>query len=121
VHGPDDAKVVDHAPDSGVWTYRLVFKPVIASAAARFAPTQPTAGRAFTANARVTLDSGATVVATDVRCSSRLGTKALAGGGPGRCRFAMPKTAKGKKFVVTLKVGYEDAAPVTVVKTFRVR
>src|SRR4029079_1130446 len=46
LRGPDDAKVVDHAPDTGVWTYRLVFKPVIASAGARLRAAQPTAATA---------------------------------------------------------------------------
>src|SRR5262245_53002010 len=119
--GADDARIVDRAPESGTWTYRLVLKPVIVSISPRFAPAQPRAGRDFVVDARVTLESGSTVPATDVRCVAKLAGTALRGTGPGRCSFAIPKTAKGKRLALTLKAGYEEADAATLVKTLLVR
>jgi len=117
--GADDAKVVDRAPETGTWTYRLVLKPVIVSVTPKFAPAQPRAGRDFVVDARVTLESGSTKPATDVRCVAKLAGKTLRGTGP--CVFAIPQNAKGKRLVLTLKVGYEEANVLTVVKTLVVR
>ena len=119
--GAGDTEIVDRAPESGTWTYRLVLKPVIASVTPKLVPAQPRAGRDFDVDARVTLESGPTVPATDVRCSAKLAGKALRGTGPGRCTFAIPNNAKGKRLVLTLKAGYEEADAATVVKTLLVR
>jgi hypothetical protein len=121
VRGPGDAPILDVAPDSGTWTYQLEFRPVITSVVKQFRPVQPSAGRVFTAGARVTLDTGETVAATGVNCTAQLAGKTLHGTGAGGCRFRIPKDAKGKRLVITLTASYEDATPVKTEVTFRVR
>ncbi len=121
VRGPNDAPILDVAPDSGTWTYQLVFRPVITSVVKQFRPVQPNAGHTFTATARVTLASGETVAATGVRCTAQLAGKPLRGTGPGGCTFRIPKDAKGKRLVITLTASYQDATPAKTKVVFRVR
>jgi hypothetical protein len=120
VRGPDDAPIIDLAPDLGTWTYQLVRTPVIASVVPAFRPAQPKAGGVFTAGARVTLDSGETVPATGARCKAQLGGKPLPATESAGCTFRIPKNAKGKRLVVTITASYEDAPPATTKAVFRV-
>jgi hypothetical protein len=120
LRGPNDAPIMDVAPDNGTWTYQLVFTPVIASVVKEFRPVRPSAGHTFTANARVTLATGETVAATTVRCKAQLAGKPLHGAGAGGCSFRIPTDAKGKRLVVTLTAGYNDAKPTTSTEVFRV-
>lgn len=123
VHGPEDAPVVDQAPDAGQpsWTYELVLKPVIESVRTRTTPLQPRAGRAFVVTARIRLEGGQTVVPTSLRCNARLAGRVLRGSGPGGCRFRIPANARGKRLVITVRATYRDAAPVSSRTAYRVR
>jgi hypothetical protein len=120
VRGPQDAPVVDLAPDDGTWTYKLAITPAITSVVPQLRPARPTAGHAFTIGARVRLATGQVVPATSVRCTARLGGKALRGSGAGGCRFQIPKAARGQRLVIKLTAGYRDAEPVAATKIIRV-
>lgn len=121
VRGPNDALILDVAPDTGTWRYQLMFTPVITSVVKQFRPVEPSAGHTFTATARVTLASGETVAATGVRCTAQLAGKPLRGTGAGGCSFRIPKDAKGKRLVITLTVSYNDATPAKTKVAFQVR
>jgi len=118
--GPDDASVIDLAPDSGTWTYKLAITPAIASVVAQLRPARPIAGHALAIGARVRLDTGQVVSATSTLCTARLGGKALRGSRAGGCRFKIPKDAKGKRLVIKLSAGYRDARPVATTTIVRV-
>jgi hypothetical protein len=58
---------------------------------------------------------------TSVRCAAKLAGKTLRGTGAGGCRWSLPKNAKGKRLVITVTATYQDAEPVTVTSSFKVR
>ena len=103
----------DSAPDAipggvVVWPYVLNLPPELRSVKPSFTPLKPRAGKRFAVSgARVGLGTGETVRAESVTCSARLGGKALRLAG--RCAWNVPKSAKGKRLVVTVKVSYHGA------------
>jgi hypothetical protein len=111
--GAGDEAQLDLAPDNGTWFFE-VQKPATApvpavatSAKATYAPAAPRAGRPFrVTGASVRLDNGASAVAASFRCRAALAGKGLRGAGVGGCTFAVPKTAKGKRLVVTVSATY---------------
>jgi hypothetical protein len=123
--GSGEGAQIDLAPDSGTWFFE-VQKPapapaIATSAKATYAPAAPRAGKAFrVAGASVQLDDGSTAAAETYSCRAKLAGKALRGIGPGSCTFAVPKTAKGKRLVVTVSATYAGRT-VTTARTFVVR
>jgi hypothetical protein len=99
----------DSAPD-GIATFSYTLSsPHIASLQPRFAPAAPRAGRAFSvAGVTAVLETDESVRATSFRCQATLGGRALRGTGPGGCRFALPRTAKGKQLVVAITATFGD-------------
>jgi hypothetical protein len=126
--GSGDGAQLDIAPDGGTWFYE-VQKPapapapaVAVSAKVTFAPALPRAGRAFRVTAAsVRLDDGSTAAAQTFRCRATLAGKALRGAGAGGCTFAVPKTAKGKRLVVTVSATYGGRTLSTAPRAFVVR
>lgn len=118
----------DDAPDQGNWNYSLAANgPHIKGLAYTLKPKAPRHGKPFSfqlAVVRVPNDPlglgtsiGSVVIATpdSYSCKARLGTKTLAGRGPGKCTWTIPnKKALGKKLLVTVTVSYQGAT-----KTFR--
>ena len=62
-----------------------------------------------------------TVAATTFRCRATLGGKAVRGTGTGGCSFAIPKTAKGKRLVVTVSATHGGRTLSIAPRTFVVR
>jgi hypothetical protein len=111
----------DVAPDgTAVYSYGLS-TPHLTGATARFSPAAPRAGRRFSVTS-VTLRFGANdqAPAASVRCRATLGGKALRGSGRGGCTFSIPRSAKGKRLVVTITAGSGGQSR-TFRSTFRVR
>jgi hypothetical protein len=126
--GAGDGAQVDVAPDNGTWFFEVqqpapAPAPAVAtSAKATYAPTAPRAGRAFrVTGASVRLDNGASAVAASFRCRATLAGKALRGTGVGGCTFAVPRTAKGKRLVVTVSATYAGRTLSIAPRTFVVR
>jgi hypothetical protein len=118
---PQEGDFDDTAPDGeGVYTYKFS-SPHIVSASARFSSAAPRAGRRFSAT-EVTfrLTSNEQVPAASLRCRATLNGKAVRGSGRGNCTFALAKTARGKRLVITITatLGAESRA---LRSTFRVR
>ena len=128
--GEGDSAQDDFAPDSGTWFFE-VQKPapapapapaVATSAKATYAPALPTAGKVFrVTGASVRLDNGTSVAAATFRCRATLGGKAVRGTGIGGCSFAIPKTAKGKRLVVTVSATHGSRTLSIAPRTFVVR
>jgi hypothetical protein len=124
--GSGDGSQVDVAPDNGSWFFEIQ-KPapapaVATSARATYAPAAPRAGRAFrVAGASVRLDDGTSAAAERFRCRATLAGKVLRGTGVGGCTFAVPKTAKGKRLVVTVSATYGGRTVSTAPRAFVVR
>jgi hypothetical protein len=96
----------DSAPDTGGWTYDLALKPTLNTLAAHFSPAKPRAGKPFrVAGTTLRLDDGTTVKADSITCVAKLNGKRL----QGRCSWRIPKTARGKRLVVTLTARYKGA------------
>ncbi len=111
----------DVAPDgTDVYSYALS-TPHATGATARFSSAAPRAGRRFTV-VGVTLQFGANdqAPAARLRCRARLGGKALRGSGRGGCTFAIPRSAKGKRLVITIAASSGGESR-TLRSTFQVR
>lgn len=122
--GAGDALQLDFAPDNGTWFFeKPAPAPAVAtSAKATYAPLAPRAGRAFrVAAATVNLDDDTTAAAQTFRCRATLAGKALRGTGAGGCTFAVPKTAKGKRLVVTVTATYGGRTLTVAPRAFVVR
>jgi hypothetical protein len=111
----------DVAPDgTAVYSYTLS-TPHVASAAARYAPATPRAGRRFAVSGvTLRLTSDESVAAASYRCRATLAGRAVRGTGRGACTFALPRSARGKRFVVTITATLGTDSRV-VRRTFRVR
>jgi hypothetical protein len=116
----NSSEASDDGPDgSAVWSYDLKFTPKIKSVAAAFAPAKPKAGKRFAVGAtRVGLVTGETVAPSTKRCTAKLAGKALKPAG--NCAWLIPKTAKGKRVVVTITVSYGGSAAVSASYAFKV-
>jgi hypothetical protein len=117
----------DAAPDKGAFNYSFDANgPQILSVATR-ATGGPKAGKRFVVAAtslKLPPDGQSpppTIVPESYSCTAKLGAKAIAGSGTGRCTFAVPKkNAKGKRLTVLLTVKYQGATKV-VTLTFKVK
>lgn len=127
--GSGDGLQLDIAPDNGTWFFEVPKPPpppppppAAISAKATYAPAAPAAGRAFRVTAAsMRLDDGSTAAAQTFRCRATLAGKALRGTGAGGCTFAVPKTAKGKRLVVTVSATYRGRTLSIAPRAFVVR
>ena len=109
----------DIAPDKGAYNYSLEANgPQIISVSVTKTPAAPKAGKRFviTPTALKLPPDGQTppptILPESYSCTAKLGAKKLAGSGTGRCSFAIPKKARGKRLTVVLTVNYQGAAKV---------
>lgn len=111
----------DDAPDgSAIWSYALNLRPELESASAGFRPAVPRAGKAFAvASVSLELGTGQNVRPTTYRCVARLAGKTLRS--TGRCRWLIPKNARGKRLVVTIVATYGGVTGSFGPYAFRVR
>jgi hypothetical protein len=109
--------VGDDAPDRGFSDYDLELEPRLGTLSATFAPVRPEAGKPLRL-ARITLrlDDGTVVRADSVTCLAKLNGRRLTG----RCFWRIPKSARGKRLVVTLTARYQGAASTFASWRFRV-
>jgi hypothetical protein len=111
---------VDVAPDRGAVNYALS-TPHIARADALFSPLDPRAGRRFSVKGvHVELSSRELFQAASFRCRATLAGRAIRGSGRGGCTYALPRTARGKRLVITIR-STVATRPLTLRYTFRVR
>lgn len=112
----------DFAPDVGSWLFEVKQVLTVETVTATFAPAAPRAGRVFQAPVvLLTLSDGTTITARSYRCLAKLGGKLLRGTGRGGCTFKLPKSAKGKRLVVTLSVTYDGVTDTFEPYVFKVR
>jgi hypothetical protein len=114
----------DTAPEGGgVWTYELqiaVARPTIQRVRVQFAPAQPRAGRAFAfVSVKLGLSDGQEVAPVTYSCRGSLAGKVLRPSG--RCRWNIPRNAKGKRFSVIVTVSFEGETGSSQPFVFRVR
>jgi hypothetical protein len=118
---------LDDAPDDGTFNYTLAAGgPDIREVGVKTTPDSgPRAGRPFVVQATslalpVVPVNGLSPQPDSYTCTAKLGAKALRGKGVGRCTFAIPKQAKGKKLAVSLTASYQGASK-TVQFVYKVR
>jgi hypothetical protein len=119
IRSSDGSNVRDDAPDgSGAYTYVVTIgPPPLAAGAMTAAPRVPVHGKAFSVRLPVTRpDNNAAVPNVDVtvRCTGRIGKKAISGrgsygGGVATCTFKVPKTSRGKALKATLTLSHQGA------------
>jgi hypothetical protein len=114
----------DTAPEGGgVWTYELQLqaaRPTVTRVRVQFTPAQPRAGKPFTfVRVRLGLSDGQEVAPTSYSCRGTLAGKVLAP--RSRCRWNIPRNAKGKRFSVVVTVSYGGETGQSGMFTFRVR
>jgi len=120
--GDPETGQFDVAPDAGSWAFEAKKALTVETVDAKFVPAAPRAGRAFQAPVvRITLSDGTTILAPKYRCVAQLGGKLLRGKGRGGCTFTLPKTAKGKRLLVTLFVTYKGVTDEFRPYVFKVR
>lgn len=118
---------MDEAPDEGSFNYTLAAGgPDIREVAVKTTPDSgPRAGRPFVVQATslalpVVPGDGLSPQPESYSCTAKLGAKSLRGTGVGKCTFAIPKRAKGKKLTVSLTASYQGASK-TVQFVYKVR
>jgi hypothetical protein len=107
----------DYAPNDGAYNYTFEANgPRIDSVDMRTTPSSgPRAGRRFVVTPtglKLPPDGRTTTTPTapeSYSCASKLAGRTLAGKGTGRCTFAIPKKARGKRLTVLLTVNYQGA------------
>lgn len=96
------------APGAG-YSYTLTtFAKVVASLKPASAAKGVHPGSRLAVSAAVGLSDGTTVAADSVSCTATVGGRPLPGAGT--CAWKVPTTARGKKVVVTVTVGYGGAS-----------
>lgn len=112
----------DAAPD-GVYQEYTLSAPHVKSITPRWAPAAPRAGGAFRlTSVQLAFETEETGTAATFTCRATLGGKAIRGTGAGRCTFRLPKTAKGKRLVITITATPANGRAQTFrAYTFRVR
>ena len=92
----------DVAPSETTFPYALS-PPHIEAIRPAFSPAAPRAGSAFRVNSvQLHFETAEVAVAAAFSCRATLGGKRLRGTGRGGCAFKLPKTAKGKRLVLTM-------------------
>jgi hypothetical protein len=98
----------DTAPEGGlavIWDYQLVLRPEIVQVRVGFVPGQPRAGRAFALGSpTLRLSSGQMVAPASYTCRATLAGRVLRA--TGRCRWRLPRNARSKRLVVTVRASY---------------
>lgn len=98
--------VTDAAPDSGMWTYEVGSRPVLASLVARVPRVGATAARYAIAVSGVRLSNGVAVPPDSVACTATLAGRALQRAPGAACAFRLRPHAARKPLVVRITVGY---------------
>lgn len=94
----------DVAPADGYLTYTLS-PPHIEVIRPTFSPASPRAGSTFRlGSVQLAFETGETARAASFGCRATLAGKQIRGTGPGGCTFRLPKSAKGKRFAITITV-----------------
>jgi hypothetical protein len=97
--------LIDWAPDNGLWPYVLT-EPTVETLSLRFAPVKPRAGKAFAVTGGVFgLSDDSEAKPQGLRCRATLAGKELRPAG--RCRWVIPKGARGKRLVVTVEARHK--------------
>ena len=92
----------DVAPADTYFPYALA-PPHIEAIAPRFSPAVPRAGSTFKVNSvQLRFETAESATAAAFTCRATLAGKRIRGTGRGGCAFKLPKTAKGKRFVITM-------------------
>ena len=127
--GPDQANPIeDRAPNSGTWSFPPAAPappppppvPTVVSYNATYAAA-PVHGKAFRVTGlSLSLSNGSFAHAKALTCRATLAGRQFLGGGLSGCAFRLPKSAKGKRFVVTVTGSYASAS-LTKSYAFRVR
>jgi hypothetical protein len=92
----------DVAPTDSLFRYTLS-PPHIDAIRPSFSPAAPRAGSTFRVNSvELQFETGETATAAAFTCRATLAAKRIRGTGRGGCTFRLPKTAKGKRFVLTM-------------------
>lgn len=112
----------DLAPGDGYQQYTLS-PPHIEVVRPTFSPASPRAGSTFRLNSvQLAFETGETARAASFACRAMLAGKRIRGTGRGGCTFKLPKSAKGKRFAITLTVAAAGGKAETFRPyTFRVR
>jgi hypothetical protein len=105
----------DLAPGDGYQPY-TVSTPHIDVIRPTFSPASPRARSTFRLRSvQLAFETGETARAASFACRATLAGKRARGTGPGGCTFKLPKSAKGKRFAITITV----TAPGGKAETFR--
>jgi hypothetical protein len=128
VTGEEASEQLDDAPDDGAFNYKLdTGGPDIRQVRVQATPDSgPKAGRKFVvaATGLVLPPTGSMLIVwpqpESYLCAAKLGGKALRGTGAGRCTYAIPKTAKGKRLSIAVTASYQGASK-TVQLDYKVR
>jgi hypothetical protein len=107
----------DYAPNDGAYNYTLEADgPRIDSVDMRTTPSSgPAAGRRFVVTPTgLKLPPDGRTTATppapeSYSCTAKVAGRTIAGNGTGRCTFAIPRKARGKRLMVLLIVNYQGA------------
>ena len=92
----------DLAPGEAYLPYTLS-PPHIDAIRPSFSPSAPRAGSTFRLNSvQLQFETAESAAAAAFTCRATLAGKRLRGAGRGGCTFRLPKTAKGKRFVITI-------------------
>lgn len=126
--GEPASEQLDDAPDDGAFNYKLdTGGPDIRQVRVQATPDSgPRAGRKFVvaATGLVLPPTGSMLIVwpqpESYQCVAKLGAKALKGTGVGRCTYAIPKKAKGKRLSVVVTASYQGASK-TVQFVYKVR
>jgi hypothetical protein len=108
----------DAAPGNGSWPLELREELRVQSAAVRFAPRAPVAGRVFrVASASGRLSDGTSRAGTP-SCAAKIADKQLA---RSRCSWRLPSTARGRPLTINVRVRVDGVGAVTRAFRFRIR
>jgi hypothetical protein len=112
----------DVAPADGYRAYTLA-PPHIEAIGARFTPAAPRAGSTFRLNSvQLQFETAERAAASTFTCRATLAAKRIRGTGRGGCTFKLPKSAKGKRFAITISAAATGGTPETFGPySFRVR
>ena len=128
VTGEEASEQLDDAPDDGAFNYKLdIGGPDIRQVRVRATPDSgPRAGSKFVvaATGLVLPPTGSMLIVwpqpESYVCAAKLAGKALRGTGAGRCTYAIPKKAKGKRLSISVTASYQGASK-TVQFDYKVR
>jgi hypothetical protein len=96
------ASQFDVAPTDGYGAYTLG-PPHIEAIGARFTPAAPRAGPRFRLNSvQLEFETAERAAAATFACRATLAARRIRGSGRGGCTFKLPKSAKGKRFAITI-------------------